>query len=152
MKRALLLLLLLLIVVGCSHKEETSTIKIKGLNKPEEKEDIELKNWMEVLEKEPYKIDLTKLKNPFISPKVLKQVSTEEKTVFKLVGILEKKGERLALLQDDNQKGYIVKPGSKIENIKVLKIGSNYVAIEEEKINIYGEREKSKKILYLKKE
>jgi len=68
------------------------------------------------------------------------------------VGILEKRGERIALLQDDTKKGYIVKSGTKIGNIEVLEIGKDYVIIEEEEINIYGERERNKRILPLKKE
>jgi hypothetical protein len=45
-----------------------------------------------------------------------------------------------------------VKVGTKVGNIKVLEIGKDYVIIEEEETNIYGEKERNKRILPLKKE
>jgi len=153
MKRITIVLLFVLLgVIGCSHKEENK-ITTKGFTKRAEKEDIELKKWIKALEEKPYKINIQKLKNPFVSPEILKLVTArKEKIPLELVGILEKNGERIALLQDNTKKGYIVKTGNRIGNIAILEIGLDYVLIEEEEINIYGEKEKNKRILYLKKE
>lgn len=145
--------LVILLLIGCSPKEEKKVSVSKDLPKKTEIEDIELKNWIKSLEEKPYKIDISKLKNPFIAPEILKStMEKKEKIPLDLVGILEKKGERIALLQDNVRKGYIVKVGTKIGNIEILEIGKDYIIIEEEGINIYGEKEKNKRILYLKKE
>jgi len=151
--RYLTIFLLILILISCSYKEEKKERPPKALPKKAEIEDIELKNWAKSLEEKPYKIDISKLKSPFIAPEVLKSaMEKKEKIPLDLVGILEKRGERIALLQDNNKKGYIVKAGTKIGNIEVLEIGKDYVIIEEEEVNIYGEKERNKRILPLKKE
>lgn len=151
--RYLAIFLLILFLISCSHKEEKKISVSKDLPKKTEIEDIELKNWEKSLEEKPYKIDISKLKNPFIAPEVLKSaMEKKEKIPLDLVGILEKKGEKIALLQDNTRKGYIAKVGTKIGNIQVLEIGKDYVIIEEEGINIYGETERNKRILHLKKE
>jgi Tfp pilus assembly protein PilP len=145
------LITVLILLGGCSHKEEKTNIG-KNIPKKTGKEDIELKNWIKTLEEKPHKIDITKLKNPFISPEVLKIFSEKKgKIPLELVGILKKGEEKIALLQDNNKKGYIVKEGAKIGNIKILEIGTDYVIIEEEEINIYGEKEINKRALSLKK-
>jgi len=150
--RYIIIILFILIIVGCFHKEEKTKIT-KDFTKEEKIEDTELKNWIKALEEKSFKINISKLKNPFIDPEVLKLIiAKKEKIPLELVGILEKEKERIALLQDNTKKGYIVKTGSKIGNIKVLEIGTDYVIIEEEEINIYGEKEKNKRILPLKKD
>jgi len=151
--RHLAIFLLILILISCSHKEEKKESIPKILPKKAEIEDIELKNWTKSLEEKPYKINISKLKNPFIAPEILKlAMEKKEKIPLNLVGILEKKGERTALLQDKAKKGYIVKAGTKIGNIEILEIGKDYIIVEEEEINIYGEKEKNQIILLLKKE
>ncbi|PMP98139.1 MAG: hypothetical protein C0169_00430 [Thermodesulfobacterium geofontis] len=151
--RYLVIFLLILLLISCSYKEEKKISVSKGLPKKTEIEDIELKNWMKSLEEKPYKIGISKLKNPFIAPEILKSaMEKKEKKPLDLVGILEKRGERIALLQDDTRKGYIARVGTKIGNIEILEIGKDYIIIEEEGTNIYGEKEKNKRILYLKKE
>ena len=151
--RYIIIILFILIIVGCFHKEEEKTKIAKNFTKEEKIEDTELKNWIKALEEKSFKINISKLKNPFIDPEVLKLIiAKREKIPLELVGILEKEKERMALLQDNTKKGYIVKTGSKIGNIKVLEIGTDYVIIEEEEINIYGEKEKRRKILPLKKD
>lgn len=151
--RYLVIFLLILILISCSYKEEKKESAPKALPKKTEIEDIELKNWAKSLEEKPYKINISKLKNPFIAPEVLKSTMEKRgKIPLDLVGILEKRGERIALLQDNTKKGYIVKVGTKVGNIKVLEIGKDYVIIEEEETNIYGEKERNKRILPLKKE
>ena len=154
--RYIIIILFILIIAGCFHKEEKTKIA-KDFTKEEKIEDTELKNWIKALEEKSFKINISKLKNPFIDPEVLKLITAKrEKIPLELVGILEKEKEkekeRIALLQDNTKKGYIVKTGSKIGNIKVLEIGTDYVIIEEEEINIYGEKEKRRRILPLKKD
>ena len=150
--RYIIIILFILIIPSCFHKEEKTKIA-KNFTKKEKMEDTELKNWIKALEEKSFKIDISKLKNPFIDPEIFKLIITKrEKIPLELVGILEKEKERIALLQDNTKKGYIVKTGSKIGNIKVLEIGTNYVIIEEEEINIYGEKEKKRRILPLKKD
>jgi len=144
--------LAVLLLAGCFQKEEKTSIVKKG-GEEQKIEDTELKNWMKTLEEKSYKIDVSKLKNPFIAPETLKAFSEKkEKIPLELVGVLEKKGEKMALLEDNNKKGYIVKVGNKIGNIKILKIGKDYVIVEEEETNIYGEKEVRKRVLPLKKE
>ncbi|MCU4138442.1 MAG: hypothetical protein MW689_000231 [Thermodesulfobacteria bacterium] len=151
--RYITIILIILIIAGCFHKEEEKTKIAKNFTKEEKIEDTELKNWIKALEEKSFKINISKLKNPFIDPEVLKLIiAKREKIPLELVGILKKEKERIALLQDNTKKGYIVKTGSKIGNIKVLEIGTDYVIIEEEEINIYGEKEKRRKILPLKKD
>ncbi len=153
--RYIIIILFILIIAGCFPKEEEKTKIAKDFTKEEKIEDTELKNWIKALEEKSFKINISKLKNPFIDPEVLKLIiSKKEKIPLELVGILEKEKEkeRIALLQDNTKKGYIVKTGNKIGNIKVLEIGTDYVIIEEEEINIYGEKEKNKRILPLKKD
>lgn len=151
--RYITIILIILIIAGCFHKEEEKTKITKDFTKEEKIEDTELKNWIKALEEKSFKINISKLKNPFIDPEVLKLIiAKKEKIPLELVGILEKEKERIALLQDNTKKGYIVKTGSKIGNIKVVEIGTDYVMIEEEEINIYGEKEKNKRILPLKKD
>lgn len=154
MRYIIIIILSILIIASCFHKEEKTKIA-KNFTKKEKMEDTELKNWIKALEEKSFKIDISKLKNPFIDPEVLKLIiAKREKIPLELVGILEKEKEkeRMALLQDNTKKGYIVKTGSKIGNIKVLEIGTDYVIIEEEEINIYGEKEKRRRILPLKKD
>ncbi len=145
------LLITSLLIVGCSKKEEKAII---SLTEPSKKErDVELEEWEKVLEKQPYKVDVSKLKNPFIGPEILKEaIAKREKIPLELVGILEKNGEKLALLQDNTKKGYIVRKGSQIRNIKIIEIGPDYIIIEEEAFSIYGGIEKNRRILTLKKE
>ena len=151
--RYIIIILFILIIAGCFHKEEEKTKIAKNFTKEGKIEDTELKNWIKALEEKSFKINISKLKNPFIDPEVLKLIiAKREKIPLELVGILEKEKERVALLQDNTKKGYIVKTGSKIGNIKVLEIGTDYVIIEEEEINIYGEKEKRRRILLLKKD
>jgi len=151
--RYIIIILFILIIAGCFHKEEEKTKIAKNFTKEGKIEDTELKNWIKALEEKSFKINISKLKNPFIDPEVLKLIiAKREKIPLELVGILEKEKERVALLQDNTKKGYIVKTGSKIGNIKVLEIGTDYVIIEEEEINIYGEKEKRRRILPLKKD
>ncbi|RLG09217.1 hypothetical protein DRN73_10265 [Candidatus Pacearchaeota archaeon] len=151
--RYIIIVLFILIIAGCFHKDEEKIKMAKDFTKEEKIKDIELKNWMKALEEKSFKIDISKLKNPFIDPEVLKLIiAKREKIPLELVGILEKERERIALLQDDAKKGYIVKTGTQIGNIKVLEIGTDYVIIEEEEINIYGKKEKNKRILPLKKD
>ena len=153
--RYIIIILFILIIAGCFHKEEEKTKITKDFTKEEKIEDTELKNWIKALEEKSFKINISKLKNPFIDPEVLKLIiAKREKIPLELVGILEKEKEkeRVALLQDNTKKGYIVKIGSKIGNIKVLEIGTDYVMIEEEEINIYGKKEKRRRILSLKKD
>ncbi len=146
------LFLLIALLTGCS-KEEEKVATAKGIPKRTEIKDVELKNWENILNQKGFKIDISKLKDPFITPKVLKIFSTKkEKIPLKLVGILQKGKEKMALLEDDTGKGYIVKPGTKIGNIKILKVEKNYVVIEEKGINIYGEIEISRRVLSLKEE
>jgi len=154
MRYIIIIILSILIIASCFHKEEKTKIA-KNFTKKEKMEDTELKNWIKALEEKSFKIDISKLKNPFIDPEIFKLIITKrEKIPLELVGILEKEKEkeRMALLQDNTKKGYIVKTGSKIGNIKVLEIGTDYVIIEEEEINIYGEKEKRRRILPLKKD
>lgn len=151
MRYIIIIILSILIIAGCFHKEEKTKIAKDFIKK--KMEDTELKNWIKALEEKSFKIDISKLKNPFIDPEIFKLIITKrEKIPLELVGILEKEKERMALLQDNTKKGYIVKTGSKIGNIKVLEIGTDYVMIEEEEINIYGEKEKRRRILPLKKD
>ena len=153
MRYIIIIILFILIIAGCFHKEEEKTKIAKNFTKEGKIEDTELKNWIKALEEKSFKINISKLKNPFIDPEVLKLIiAKREKIPLELVGILEKEKERVALLQDNTKKGYIVKTGSKIGNIKVLEIGTDYVIIEEEEINIYGEKEKRRRILPLKKD
>ena len=152
MRYIIIIILSILIIASCFHKEEKTKIA-KNFTKKEKMEDTELKNWIKALEEKSFKIDISKLKNPFIDPEIFKLIIIKrEKIPLELVGILEKEKERVALLQDNTKKGYIVKTGSKIGNIKVLEIGTDYVIIEEEEINIYGEKEKRRRILPLKKD
>ncbi len=150
-KALLIFLISVFFIIGCSKKEEKTSISIVEPAKKEE--DVELKEWEKILEKQPYKVDVSKLKNPFITPETLKEaIAKKEKIPLELVGILERGGERFALLQDNNKKGYIVKRGSQISNVKIIEIAPDYIIIEEEEMSIYGGIEKSRKILTLKKE
>ncbi len=151
-KYIVILFLAMLVLTGCS-KEKEKIAKAKGIPENSEIKDVELKTWVKMLNQKAFKINVNKLKDPFIAPELLEIFSTKkEKIPLKLVGILEKGREKMALLEDNNGIGYIVKTGTKIGNIKILKIEKNYVIIEEKGINIYGEKEINRKVLSLKEE
>lgn len=114
--------------------------------------DKELEFWKEELSKLPYFIDTKNIKDPFVGPIVGKTVSYSEIINLKLVGIVEKNGIKMALLQDENKMGYFVKKGARVGNYKVLEIGKNQVILEEEITDIYGHKRKVKHVLTLPKE
>lgn len=102
-------------------------------------EDIELKKWREEINKEVYNIEVTKLENPFITPKTYKFLTKKETEIpLELVGILDKRNKKYALLQDPTKKGYIVKVGDKIGRAKIKEISLDYIVIEEEEEDLFG--------------
>ncbi len=148
--KIILSIISILLIVACSKNEKpikkprkVSNIKI---------EDKELKIWQQEIKKAPYKIK-TNLKNPFITPAFMSKSFALEPTVsIKLVGIVEKNGKRIALVQDNNNLGYFVKAGTQIGKIKILTIGKNYIIISQKIVNDYGEVKIVRKVLVLKKE
>ncbi len=140
----------LFLIVACSKNKKV--IRKSNLTSKIKVEDKELKIWEQEIKKAPYEIK-TDLKNPFIIPILVSKSSTSEPTVFiKLVGILEKNGKRIALVEDNNNLGYFVKSGSQIGKIKILTIGKDYIIISQKIVNDYGEVKIVKKVLVLKKE
>lgn len=153
-KRQFLIYLLVLAIgliegLGCKKKVEEEV-------KPRVSEarfvDAEVESWKEELAKVPYSIDTKELKNPFMGPIVGKTISYSEVVSFKLVGVVEKKGERIALLQDEGRIGYFVKKGSVIGNYKILDVKKDRVFMEEEIVDIYGNKKKITRVLTLTKD
>ena len=104
--------------------------------------DKELKNWQKEIKKSSFLIDVKNIQNPFFN-KFYKNSFLENKSFvfpFKLAGIIENKKERLALLQDVDGKGYIVKLGSKIKDFVIIEIGTDYILVKKEFLNIIGEK------------
>ena len=104
--------------------------------------DEELRNWQKEIKKRPFLIDVEKIPNPFLN-KFYKSGFLENKFLvfpFKLVGIIENKKEKLALLQDLDGKGYIVKVGSEIKGFVIIEIGADYILVKKEFLDIVGEK------------
>ncbi len=153
--KAIIVIFLVFICINLTScgKEEKAEIVVS--HKKLKIKDEELKKWKEEIEKPGYTIDLKKLKNPFVLLSVYaKKVQTKEfkPLKLKLVGIIEKNGEKVALLQDPTNKGYIIKEGMFLGTGKVKEIGDNYIIIEEEKKDIFGREKKIIKKLILQKE
>lgn len=144
-------LILGLTFTSCLKQEEKT--QIQKVTKEEVVKDIELEKWKEEVNRPSYQIVVSKLKNPFISFATFKALSQKEESIpLELVGIIEKKGEKWALIQDATRKGYILKKGSILGSRRVLDIGKDYVIIEEEVESIFGEKIKDIKKISLKRE
>ncbi len=148
----ILISIVVLFFSGCSKQKKPSKnpnimYKIKVENR-------KLKLWKEELKKQPYKISKS-LKNPFIIYPLISPASFVAPKVtisIKLVGILQKGGERIALVEDNNNLGYFVRAGSQIGQVKIVKVGKNYIVINQ-KVNIgNGKFKIIKKVLVLHKE
>lgn len=133
-------------VLGCKKKVEEEL-------KPKVAEtrfvDAEVEAWKEELARVPYSIDTKDLKNPFVGPVVGKTISYSEVVSFRLVGVVEKGGERIALLQDEGRIGYSVKKGSIIGNYRIVDVKKDRVLLEEEVTDIYGNKKKITRVLLL---
>lgn len=151
LKLILILFCLLLLIVSCQEKKEED-IKVSEISIPLVK-DINLEKWKEEISKEPYSIEINSIKNPFITAKTY-QFLTKKETVIpvELVGIINNKNKKLALLQDPTKKGYIVKEGDKLGESTIKEIGSNYILIEEVSENIFGQKAKKLRKIILKGE
>lgn len=153
-KRQFLIYFLVLMIslikgLGCKKKVEE---EIKPKVSEARFVDAEVEAWKEELAKVPYSIDTKNLKNPFVGPVVGKTISYSEVVSFRLVGVIEKKGERIALLQDEGRIGYFVKKGSVIGNYKILEVKRDRVFIEEEIADIYGNKKRITRVLTLTKD
>ncbi len=150
MLRYLVFILVLgFLTISCLKKEEKVEIQIPS-KRGEVVSDVELKKWKEEIYKPSYRISLSNLKNPFFTTTFMSQ--KEEHIPLELVGIINKRGEKWALIQDAARKGYILKVGSRLGSRKILDIGENYVLLEEEVEDIFGEKVKNIKKITLKKE
>lgn len=143
-------LVLICLLIGCDKKKEEPISPKIGVNAT--LIDKELETWKVELAKEPYIINSKEVKNPFIAPVVGKTISYENVLSIRLVGIVDKQGKKLALIQDEGKMGYLVKPGSKIGNYRILKIEKNQILVEEEITDLYGNRKKVQRVLSLVKE
>ncbi|AIH03638.1 pilus assembly protein PilP [Thermodesulfobacterium commune] len=143
-------LVLICLLIGCDKKKEEPISPKIGVNAT--LIDKELETWKVELAKEPYIINSKEVKNPFIAPVVGKTISYENVLSIRLVGIVDKQGKKWALIQDESKMGYLVKPGSKIGNYRILKIEKNQVLVEEEITDLYGNRKKVQRVLSLIKE
>lgn len=115
--------------------------------------DTDLERWREIIYKEPFVLNSKDIPNPFLSPKIEKEmVRTEETIPLELVGIVEKNGKRFALLQDSMKKGYIVKKGDRLGESKIKEIGKNYIIIEEIIREASGKRIIKTKTITLRRE
>lgn len=151
MKKLLLTLVCLILFNSCQKGKE---IKVEG-PKPHTPlvKDVELEKWRESLKRESYTIDIAKTPNPFISPKTYNILAQKEETIpLELVGILDKNGQKMALLQDSTRKGYIVKRGDRLGHSYIKEIGNDYLIIEETVENIFGVKTKRLRKITLKKE
>ena len=104
--------------------------------------DKELKNWQREIKKKPFLIDVEKIPNPFFNKFYNKNFLENNFFVFpfKLVGIIENKKEKLALLQDLDGTGYIAKVGSEIKGFVIIEIGADYILVKKEFLDIVGEK------------
>lgn len=143
-------LVLIGFLIGCNKKKEEAISPKIGKNAT--LIDKELETWKVELAKEPYIINSKEVKNPFVAPVVGKTISHENVLSIRLVGIVDKQGKKLALIQDEGKMGYLVKPGSKIGNYRILKIEKNQILVEEEITDLYGNRKKVQRVLSLVKE
>ncbi|QER42265.1 pilus assembly protein PilP [Thermodesulfobacterium sp. TA1] len=144
------LFFLVVFLMGCNNKKEDTSPKAVSFNAT--LIDKELETWKTELAKEAYVINPKEIKNPFVLPVVGKTISYEDVISIRLVGIVDKQGQRMALIQDEGRIGYLVKTGSKVGNYKVLKVEKNQVLVEEEIVDLYGNRKKVQRVLSLIKE
>lgn len=132
--------------LGCKKKVEEEA-------KPRVSEakfvDAEVESWREELVRVPYFIDTKDIKNPFTGPIVGKTIDYSDVVSLRLVGVVEKKGEKIALLQDEGRVGYFVKKGSFIGNYKILDVRKDRVFLEEEITDAYGNKKKITRVLTL---
>lgn len=151
MKKLYLIFSLVIAISGC---EKTKEVKVETVRPPSAVvKDIELERWKASIQKEVYSIDINKTPNLFITPKTYKLLAQKEETIpVELVGIIDKKGKRMALLQDPARKGYIVKPGDKLGKSLIKEIGPDYLIIEDTIENNRGFKTKKTTKIILKKE
>ncbi len=151
MKGILIFLLILIGLSGCKTKEEEKVERAPS--KVEILKDIEIEKWRALLNRPIPLIDINKVRNPFISPQLVKALYRgSEEIPLELVGLLIKEGKKYALLQDPTKKGYIVKEGDKIGENVIKSIGENYIIIEENIVDITGFQTKRLKKIVLKRE
>ena len=149
--RLLFLIFSLLLLTSCKEKKE-EIIKKPTIPSPVIK-DTELEKWKEEINKKSYSIDINSLKNPFITPRTYQVLAKKETAIpVELVGIVKAKNKKIALLQDPTKKGYIVKEGDKLGESTIKEIGNNYIVIEEVSENIFGQKIKNTRKIYLKEE
>lgn len=151
MKGILLLLSFTFLLLTCQKAREVKEEPIKP--EPVVIQDEELEKWKATLIKEIYTIDINKVPNPFMTSQTYKLLAQKEETIpLELVGIVQKKDRRIALLQDPTKKGFIVKVGDKLGTSLIKEIGPDYLIIEDTVANILGVKTKKTRKITLKKE
>lgn len=151
MKKLYLIFSLVIAISGCKKTKEVKEETVRP--QPVVVQDVELERWKASMQKEVYSIDINQTPNPFITPKTYRLLTQKEETIpLELVGIIDKRGKRIALLQDPARKGYIVKPGDKLGKSLIKEIGPDYLIIEDTIENIFGVKTKKTRKITLKKE
>jgi len=141
----------LFFIIGCNKKKKQNFTQVQFQIK-RNVIDKELERWQKEITTSGYVIDSKKLIDPFKFVPANNSLISQDSFSLKLVGILEKNGEKMALLEDKNKIGYIVTPNTRIGKFKVLNIGKDYITVQQEIINVYGKKEKIKKVLRLGKD
>ena len=137
----------------------------------EEAKDKEVKKETEFKEEKKEEIEVPYIYNPKGRPDPFRPFIKEVKIIqplegrvpltplqrgdvsqFKLVAILSAEKERSAMVEDGSGKGYIVKIGTYIgkNGGRVIQILSDHVMVEEQFIDIYGEKKTNRIALRLK--
>lgn len=150
--KQLIIIFIGFLLIQCSRdqgkKSETNATEPLTIVK-----DTKLEMWREIITKEPFTINVNELSNPFISPRIHSELAEKDQAIqLELVGIVEKDGRRVALLQDSLRKGYIVKAGDRLGESRIIKIGKNYIIIEEPTIDATGKKVFRRRTISLQKE
>ncbi|MEN3039435.1 MAG: pilus assembly protein PilP [Candidatus Kryptonium sp.] len=151
MKKFSLIISLILAICGCDDNKNVNR-EVARTSTPIS-QDAELEKWKTIMQKEIYSIDLKNITNPFISPRTYKLLTEKEEAIaLELVGIVEKDGVRIALLQDSAKKGYAVKVGDKLGKSLIKEIGHDHLIVEDTVKDIFGAKTIRTRKIPLRKE
>jgi len=152
LKIVCILLFFNFILFGCKGKTSKKELLQSLKNSKNIKvKDVFLEEWKKELTQAPYLLNIAKVVNPFKKPEKF-LLQNNRGIPLKLVGIVKKGSKYYALMEDQQNTGYMVKENEKIGNVKILKIGKNYVIILQKFKTVYGTIKYVKRTLSLSEE
>jgi len=145
MKRYIYFLIILIIVINVIVSCKEKKVQKNNYNMPQQFVDVELQNWKKEFGKTPFILKISQLPNPFKQPVQMSEKKEPKALGIKLVGIIKKRGEYYALVEDQNKISYLVKKNQSVGDIKIINIRNTYIIVKQKIITPMG------KVLYITK-